>query len=215
MRAAKRLSNRISPRAKMKEMPRKVLADKTNQQGRKILEEKLKKIQSLDEGTMTRRSKRVLLLSNETNQQVMDKQSLDSSKEIEGKICTKRKENAVEPIKDLEMENVKKEESVKKEVLEEKLKEEVMEVTEEITEETKEVFKKEEKKWDPLDRLSEYEKIRLENIRQVSTFAVALSAHAMHIGSHLLLLTFPPDQIFVHLPTIFSQNSERGTFCRA
>ena len=169
MRAAKRLNNRISPRAKMKEMPRKVLADKTNQQGRKILEEKLKKIQSLDEGTMTRRSKRVLLLSNETNQQVMDKQSLDSSKEIEGKICTKRKENAVEPIKDLEMENVKKEESVKKEVLEEKLKEEVMEVTEEITEETKEVFKKEEKKWDPLDRLSEYEKIRLENIRQVST----------------------------------------------
>ena len=102
-----------------------------------------------------------------------------------------------------------------KEAIEETPKEEVMEVAEEILEETKEVFKEVEKNWDLLDGLSEYEKIRLENIRQVSTFAVALSAHAMHIGSHLLLLTFPPDQIFVHLPTIFSQNSERGTFCRA
>ena len=146
MRAAKKLNNKISPRGKMKVMPRKVLADKTNQEGRK----RLKKM-PLDEKTMTRRSRRVP--ANENNQQDMGKESLVNSNEIDKKI------------------SISKEENVKKEAIEENLKEEMMEVNEEINEETKEEVKEEEeKKWDPLDGLSEYEKIRLENIRQVSTY---------------------------------------------
>ena len=160
MKAVKRLDKRTSHRAKMKEMltkvppkegkiskrNRRVLADKTNQQSQEKLEEEEKKI-PLDE----RRSRRVL----------------------EGKKNMQRKGKTLESPKDLDLfrlENTNKEESVKKEVIGD-LKEEMMdEVTEEITEETNEVKKEEEgKKWDPLDGLSEYEKIRLENIRQVST----------------------------------------------
>ena len=159
MKAVKRLDKRISHRAKMKEMltkvppkegkiskrNRRVFADKTNQQSQEKLEEEEKKI-PLDK----RRSRRVL----------------------EGKKNTQRKEKTLESPKDLDLsklENTNKEESVKQEVIGD-LKEEMMdEVTEEITEETKEVKREEGKKWDPLDGLSEYEKIRLENIRQVNT----------------------------------------------
>ena len=159
MKAVKRLDKRISHRAKMKEMltkvppkegkiskrNRRVFADKTNQQSQEKLEEEVKKI-PLDE----RRSRRVL----------------------EGKKNMQRRRKTLESPKDLDLfklENTNKEESVKKEFIGD-LKEEMMdEVTEEITEETKEVKREEGKKWDPLDGLSEYEKIRLENIRQVST----------------------------------------------
>merc|ERR1712037_884225 len=89
-----REDNRISQRAKMKEVltkvpakegkvskrNRRVFADKTNQQGRKKLEEEVKKIH-LDERTSTRRSRRVL--SNESNQEGVDF--------LEGKLGIQRK----------------------------------------------------------------------------------------------------------------------------
>ena len=163
MKAVKRLDKRTSHRAKMKEMltkvppkegkiskrNRRVFADKTNQQSQEKLEEEAKKM-LLDERTMARRSRGLL----------------------EEKINMQRKGKTLQSPKDLDLfrlENTNKKESLKKEFIGD-LKEEMMdEVTEEITEETKEVNREEDKKWDLLDGLSEYEKIRLENIRQVST----------------------------------------------
>merc|ERR1711974_468652 len=132
--------NRISHRAKMKEMltkvppkegmiskrNRRVFADKTNQQGWGRPEEEVKKI-PLDERTTTRRSRRVM--GNETNQQCVDKQ-----RSLEGKINMQSKGKTIESPKDLDLfklENTK-EESIKKEVIEGDLKEEMME---EVTEE--------------------------------------------------------------------------------
>ena len=142
----KEMLTKVPPKeGKISKRNRRVFADKTNQQS----QEEVKKI-PLDESAMARRSRRVL----------------------EGKKNMQRKGKTLESPKYLDLsklENTNKEESVKNEVIGD-LKEEMMdEVTEEITEETKEVKREEDKKWDPLDGLSEYEKIRLENIRQVST----------------------------------------------
>ena len=178
MKAVKRQDSRVSHRTKLKEMltkvpakegkvskrTRRVFADKTNQHEQEKLEEKAKKIHP-DERTMTRKSRRAL--ANETNEQGSDEQS-----SLEGKTSMQRKKKAIES-KDVDMlgqENTNKGEHVNVDI-EENLKEEVMEeVTEEITEETKDVKMEQEKKWDPLSGLSEYEKIRLENIRQVTAF---------------------------------------------
>ena len=168
LKTVKRLNNRVGHQVKMKEMPtkvpqniervsrqnRRVFVDQTNQgRQRKLVEKKMPQ----DEKTKLRRPRWVL--ADKTNlQAMMDKQSLDKDKEIEGK-------------KNVQV-FAQNDESVKKEA--EDQKEEM--VDEAIEDETKEVEEteleaKQEKvdKWDPLDGLSEYEKIRLENIRQVST----------------------------------------------
>ena len=176
MKTRTRRDNRISERAKMKEVltkvpakegkvskrNRRVFADKTNQQGREKLEEEVKKI-PLDERTMTRRSRRVL--SNKNNQEGVDF--------LEGKLGIQRKGKPIEE-NDVDisgLENTNKWDCVKKDIEKDLKGEAIDKVTEEIKEETKEVKMEEEKKWDPLSGLSEYEKIRLENIRQVTTSA--------------------------------------------
>ena len=168
LKTVKRLNNRVGHQVKMKEMPtkvpqniervsrqnRRVFVDQTNQgRQRKLVEEKMPQ----DEKTKLRRPRWVL--ADKTNlQAMMDKQSLDKDKEIEGK-------------KNVQV-FAQNDESVKKEAEDQK-DEMVDEATEDETkdlEETELEVKQEKKdKWDPLDGLSEYEKIRLENIRQVST----------------------------------------------
>ena len=167
LKTVKRLNNRVGHQVKMKEMPtkvpqniervsrqnRRVFVDQTNQgRQRKLVEKKMPQ----DEKTKLRRPRWVL--ADKTNLQAMDKQSLDKDKEIEGK-------------KNVQV-FAQNDESVKKEAEDQK-DEMVDEATEDETkdlEETELEVKQEKKdKWDPLDGLSEYEKIRLENIRQVST----------------------------------------------
>merc|ERR1719490_290402 len=125
-----------------------------------MLEEEVKKI-PLDERTSTRRSRRVL--SNENNQEGVDKPSF-----LEGKLGIQRKGKTIEE-NDVDisgLENTNKWDCVKKDIEKDLRGEAIDKFTEEIKEETKEVKMEEEKKWDPLSGLSEYEKIRLENIRQ-------------------------------------------------
>ena len=96
--------------------------------------------QLLDERTSKRRSKRTF--EGEVDQQSEEKKE------------TKAEENE---------EGDSTEEKAKNDILEGEVKEEVKV---EVIEEPK-VMKQEDKKWDPLAGLSDYEKIRLENIRQV------------------------------------------------
>merc|ERR1719189_1365436 len=142
-----------------------------------------------DEKTKLRRPR--WMLADKTNLQAVDKQSKD--KEIEEK-------------KNVQV-FAQNDESVKKEA--EDQKEEM--VDEAIEDETKEVEEteleaKQEKvdKWDPLDGLSEYEKIRLENIRQREALFAELQLEEAKVAAT------PPRAALVSTRTQRSAPSRRG-----
>ena len=146
MGAVRRQSARISDNVKIKKTPLKVQDKKgsTSRRGRSALADKTNqqepekvKEQLLDERTSKRRSKRT----------------------FEGEVDQQREEKKEKKTE----ENEEDDSTATNNILEKEIKEEVKV---EVIEEPK-VMKQENKKWDPLAGLSDYEKIRLENIRQV------------------------------------------------
>ena len=147
MGAVRRQSARISDNVKIKKTPLKVQDKKgsTSRRGRSALADKTNqqepekvKEQVLDERT-SKRSKRTF--EGEVDQQREEKKEKKTEKDEEDST----------------------EEKATNYMLEGEMKEEVKV---EVIEEPK-AMKQEDKKWDPLAGLSDYEKIRLENIRQV------------------------------------------------
>ena len=147
MGAVRRQSARISDNVKIKKTPLKVQDKKgsTSRRGRSALADKTNqqepekvRDQLLDERTSKRRSKRT----------------------FEGEVDHQREEKKEKKTEEDEDEDSTEE---KANILEGEVKEEVKV---EVIEEPK-AMKQEDKKWDPLAGLSDYEKIRLENIRQV------------------------------------------------
>ena len=155
MGAVRRQSARISDNVKIKKTPLKVQDKKgsTSRRGRSALADKTNqqepekvKEQVLVERTSKRRSKRT----------------------FEGEVDQQREEKK-EP-KTEEDEEDSTEEKATNDILEGEVKEEVKV---EVIEEPK-AMKHEGKKWDPLAGLSDYEKIRLENIRQVLCISLSI-----------------------------------------
>ena len=149
MGAVRRQSARISDNVKITKTPLKVQDKKgsTSRRGRSALADKTNqqepekvKEQLLDERTSKRRSKRT----------------------FEGEVDQQREEKKEKKTEEDEEED-STEEKATNDILEGEVKEEVKV---EVIEEPK-TLKLEDKKWDPLAGLSDYEKIRLENIRQV------------------------------------------------
>jgi len=148
MGAVRRQSARISDNVKIKKTPLKVQDKKasTSRRGRSALADKTnqqepKKVkeQVLDERTSKRRSKRT----------------------FEGEVDHQREEKKGKKTEEVEEEGSTEQKAIN-DILEGEVKEEVKV---EVIEEPK-AMKREDKKWDPLAGLSDYEKIRLENIRQ-------------------------------------------------
>ena len=149
MGAVRRQSARISDNVKIKKTPLKVQDKKasTSGRGRRALADKTNqqepekvKEQVLVERISKRRSKRT----------------------FEGEVDQQREEKKEKKTEEDEDED-STEEKATNDILEGEVKEEVKV---EVIEEPK-AMKQEDKKWDPLAGLSDYEKIRLENIRQV------------------------------------------------
>ena len=148
MGAVRRQSARISDNVKIKKTPLKVQDKKgsTSRRGRSALADK----------TNQQEPEKV-------KHQVLDERTSRRSKiTSEGEVDQQREEKKEKKTEEDEDED-STEEKATNDILEGEVKEEVKV---EVIEEPK-AIKKEDKKWDPLAGLSDYEKIRLENIRQV------------------------------------------------